>query len=99
MAYCHDTDANARALAALLPRMPALTARAGLHCECQAVNNPTNPLNIRYTGGPGQVGKNAVGFAVYSSVRAGLAGAAGLILHLKYYAGVRAVLPTGDALA
>lgn len=98
MTYFHDTAANARALAGFLPHMPVITARAWLHCEGQSIDNPTNPLNIRYTGGWGQTGKNRAGFAVYPSTRIGLEAAARLILRLRYYTGVRLALATGDGL-
>lgn len=98
MSFYHDTDANVAYLASVIPGMPRLTARAWMRCEGQQVNNPTNPLNIRYYGTGGQIGRNSAGFGVYRSAAAGLLHAASLIMHLSYYAGVRRVLPTHNAL-
>lgn len=102
MSYLHDTPANVAHLAAKTG-MPEATAKAWLRCEAQSVNNPTNPLNIRYYGstgqhlGPGATGKAGVGFARYDSAFEGLNAAAWLLLNLPAYAGVRSAIHAGGA--
>lgn len=80
MAFNHDTEQNVILLASLLG-FEAVVAKAWLRSEGQDVNNPTNPLNIRYYGragqrpGPGATGESGVGFASYESPDAGLSDA------------------------
>jgi hypothetical protein len=93
--YFHDTTTNVAALATDLSG-PMIVAKAWLRAEGQTVNNPTNPLNIRYYGSPGQTGRIG-GFATYASAASGLRYAAALILHSTYYAGVRRALATWHA--
>lgn len=63
MASCHPDDAPV--LAAVWRLTPAAAAR-WLACECQATDNPTNPLNTRYYGRAAQTGQVG-GFATYAS--------------------------------
>ena len=93
MTYYHVTSANVQSLVDHLEGMTGNVARAWLSCEGQAVNNPTNPLNILYYGatGRGQIGQRGR-FAVYRSPDHGLRDAAWVIENLSYYAGVRRVL-------
>lgn len=103
MSYNHATDANVSALAAD-SGMPAATARAWLNCEAQDVDNPTNPLNIRYWGyapqlrGPGSNGQPGVGFASYTSAAAGLADAARTLRQMAAYHAVILAIGTHDPL-
>ena len=93
----NDKPANVAALAAAIP-LPNVVAHAWIRAEGQAVANPTNLLNCRYYGrpgqlkGPGATGAAGVGFAAYKSVAAGVADTAWLLHTSTYYAGIRAVL-------
>ena len=93
MSYSHATNANITYLTDLIPGLPRAAAEAWLRCEGQAVNNPTNPLNILYYGSNarGQVGERGR-FAVYTSAYRGLADAAWVVKNLSYYAHLRSVL-------
>lgn len=66
MAHCHPEAAPT--LASVWRLTPTAAAR-WLACECQAVNNPTNPLNILWYGRTAQVGRVG-GFAIYRSAAA-----------------------------
>lgn len=87
MAFYHDTDENVRLLASSLG-FEEVVARAWLRAEGQEINNPTNPLNIRYYGragqrlGPGATGEAGVGFASYASAADGLRDAVDTIRRL-----------------
>lgn len=102
MTTYNNSAYNITTLAALTG-MPKATAAAWLACEGQAAPNPTNPLNIRYWAtagqklGPGANGSAGVGFASYSSSLAGLQDAAHMIATLSYYSGIRAAIPSRDA--
>jgi hypothetical protein len=98
MTFYHDTPSNIAYLSTSIPGMSPNVSEAWLRCEGQTIDNPTNPLNILYYGSPGQIGKRGR-FAVYGSVHDGLDSAAGLILHSRYYAGVRRALLTHNDLA
>ena len=93
----NDKPANVAALAAAIP-LPNVVAHAWIRAEGQAVANPTNLLNCRWYGRPGQLkgpaatGTAGVGFAAYRSVAAGVADTAWLLHNSAYYAGIRAVL-------
>jgi len=93
VSYSHATNANITYLTDLIPGLPRAAAEAWLRCEGQAVNNPTNPLNILYYGSNarGQVGERGR-FAVYTSAYRGLADAAWVVKNLSYYAHLRSVL-------
>ena len=97
MTFFNDKPANVAALAAAIP-LPNVVAHAWIRAEGQGTNNPTNLLNCRYYGrpgqlkGPGATGAAGVGFAAYKSVAAGVADIAWLLHNSQYYAGIRAVL-------
>lgn len=95
MVYCHEDPADAKYLADKTG-LDVLVVLAWFHNECQSVNNPTNPLNIRYTGTHGQIRKNSSGSGVYYTTKAGLDHAAWLINNGAKYSGVRSAIRTGD---
>jgi hypothetical protein len=98
MSYCHATSDNARYLASKTG-LNVFVALAWLWNECQAVNNPTNPLNIRYYGTHGQIGKGGgqnAGFGVYQDAHGGLDHAAWLINNSANYTGIRSAIKTGN---
>jgi len=97
MSYCHATTANARYLSSKTG-LNVFVALAWLWNECQTVNNPTNPLNIRYYGTHGQIGKIG-GFGTYQSTQAGLDNAAWLIKNGASYSGIRAAIASGNMFA
>jgi len=94
------TVANATYLASKTGLTPA-AAYAWLAAEGQQVPNPTNPLNIKTGGAPGQTGtlKTSYGtFAQYASPQAGLDAAAWLV-HNGDYPDIRSTLNSGNAQA
>lgn len=97
MSYSHATTTNIATLRRV-SGLESLTCTAWLRCEAQAVNNPTNPLNVRFWGrpgqlrGPGATGVRGVGFAKYSSAAAGLADAWRMLKSLAPRYGYGAVL-------
>lgn len=91
VSFDHATPDNIAHLVHALPGLPASVARAWLACESQEIDNPTNPLNILYSGHRTQTGKRGR-FATYTSPEAGLDDAAWLIANLSYYTHVRAAL-------
>lgn len=97
MSFDHATPANIADLTSLSHLEP-LTCAAWLHCEAQSIDNPTNPLNIRFWGrpgqlrGPGATGVAGVGFASYGSAGAGLADAWRLLTDLAPNYGYGAIL-------
>lgn len=95
MSFCHPETALTLAVAWRLT--PDAAAR-WLACECQDVNNPTNPLNVRFYGRAAQVGRIG-GFATYRTARAsfidGLAMVASLAPNYGYGT-LLASLGTGD---
>lgn len=91
MSTSHATPENIAALAAAIPGLDPVVAAAWLRCEAQAIDNPTNPLNIRYGPYRTQVGKLG-GFGTYRTPQDGLADAGWLITRASVYAGVRAAL-------
>lgn len=98
MSYCHATQDNARYLAGKTG-LNVFVALAWLWNECQSVNNPTNPLNIRYYGTHGQIGAGggqSNGFGVYTDAHAGLDHAAWLINNSANYTGIRSAIKTGN---
>lgn len=86
MAYCHNTPANVSLLSGYLG-IPDIVSEHWLACECQAVNNPSNPLNNEVNGH----------FATYSSAAVGLAASAWVIRNLIYYVKVRSAIAAGNA--
>lgn len=86
MAYCHDTVANVSLLSGYLG-IPDIVSAHWLACECQAVDNPSNPLNNEVNGH----------LAHYSSAAVGLAESAWRIQHLSYYVNVVAAIAAGNA--
>lgn len=96
MSYSHATPDNAKYLASKTG-LNYWVALAWLMNEGQSVNNPTNPLNIRKGGAPGQTGTSG-GFAKYASPHAGLDAAAWLVNNSAHYTGIRAAIKTKDPL-
>jgi hypothetical protein len=97
MSYCHATADNAKYLSSKTG-LNVYVALAWLWNECQTVNNPTNPLNIRYYGTQGQTGQVG-GFGTYANPQKGLDNAAWLINNSAYYGGIRAAISSGNAFA
>jgi hypothetical protein len=101
MAFYHDTPENVAYVQELFGFEEA-AARQWLRCEGQAVNNPTNPLNIRFYDRPPQTG-NLGGFATYDSPRDGLWDAKDIVWRLRgVYPGYQRILDqanNGDAYA
>jgi len=95
VAHCHP---EAEVALAAVWRLTPDAARRWLACECQAVNNPTNPLNIRWYGRHAQVGRLG-GFATYVTARASFADGLAMVRALSPhygYAALLASLGTGD---
>lgn len=101
MTFYNDTEANITLLASLFGfEREAVTA--WLRCEGQEINNPSNPLNIRYYGRYPQLGQNPAGFAIYESPQAGLRDAYDMLARLAPLYGYQAILDqrdSGDAYA
>lgn len=95
MAYSNATQANANYLASKTGLNPTVTM-AWLKNEQQSTPNPTNPLNIRAGGAPGQTGTSG-GFATYASPQAGLDAAAWLVNNSSHYTGIRNVVSSGGS--
>lgn len=97
MSYDNATAANIATLATV-SGLESSVAGAWLHCEAQSIYNPTNPLNVRFWGrpgqlrGPGATGVPGVGFASYSSSAAGLTDAWRMLASLAPSYGYGAVL-------
>ena len=95
MSYCHPEAAAA--LASVWGLTPDAALR-WLDCECQAVNNPTNPLNTLFYGRAAQTGQ--IGrFATYRSPSAAFTDGLAMVKALAPaygYGALVATLGTGD---